>query len=1019
MTQQQASPLRSFPNVIVRVSLLVGALLGVAVPARAYDAIRRLSPLGARLAEIARQTGQPLGPMLDSAHPWVPLAPDSQTVARQRAARMMMTIPVQPFAAQTMQPVDFATPRALNSGQSPSDIATGDFNADGRADVAMVEYPGGLAVMLASGGGLGPAAVYSLPARPSGVTAGDFDGDGNLDLAAAMNDAPGLAFLHGNGDGTFAAAQPIVLPRGQWSVASGDLDGDGRLDLATVAGDSTLTVLLNAGGGAFLTATRHAVPGGASGRLVLGDFNGDSRLDVAVAQIIPGYGSNPPRALSVLLNQGGGTLGSRSDYSLSLNPWTISAGDLNGDGRDDLVLSSNFYNQADVLLAGPGGAFGSPVVVSPTPTPGGAYASGARLADLDGDGRLDLVLTYNDGDCYDSKCLSAAFFRGDGSGTFEAPMFWHAGDADGARDTGALAIADITGDHVPDLVVGRRNSYSGGGTFLLPGLRAPQLVAPARRPLMSGPYAMGAGRIRTGAAPDLIASGSGAVWIMRNRGNGTFADPDSFSTGAFAALEDFNHDGLQDVVIAIDGTTLVRLANGTGGFAPPTTVTSGPFLAAGDFTGDGLPDLSVTLGNGNIGVVPGDGAGHFGGAMDFGRALPSVVRAVRAADMDRDGRADLLVAFGDAYYAGDTLAVLWSNGTGFPAVTSSVLTQNLLPTSQNYYLPSTDIQTGDFNGDGRRDVVVTRCGNDSQGEINVVTGLADRALSASSEYRAGNDPIMATVADFDGDGLDDVAIANVASSESGRFSAFHSLGAQGLECMPSVSTYGGYAVEHYATTIAAGDFDGDGRVDVAVGCLQAHSIISVPNISPISAPTAVVASLVSANALPDRVSLVWVLGQIAITNASIERSGPSSSGWSTLAGVSADAAGRIAYEDHEVTAGERFGYRLRIASGNTTATSAETWVDVPNALALAISGARPNPTRGPLTVSITLANSDRARLELLDVTGRRVREHTFDSPTAGAHQVALEERGTLAPGLYFLRLSQSARVAEARVAVVH
>jgi hypothetical protein len=1015
MTQQQVSPFRSFLNTIVRVSLLVGVLLGVAVPARAYDAIRRLSPLGARLAEIARQTGQPLGPMLDSAHPWVPLAPDSATIARQRAARVMPSAPAQPLTARSMQSVDFATPRALNSGQSPSDIATGDFNTDGRADVAMVETPGGLAVMLASGGGLGPAVVSSLPARPSGVTTGDFDGDGKLDLAVTMYDAPGLAILHGNGDGTSAAAQPIPFPSGLQSVVSGDLDGDGRLDLATLGnGDSTLTVLLNAGGGAFPTLTPHAVPGTASW-LVLGDFNGDNRLDVAAAGIVPGSGFNPPRALSVMLNQGGGTLGSRNDYSLSVNPWTISAGDLNGDGRDDLVISSNFYNQADVLLAGPGGAFGSPVVVRPTPSQIGAYASGVRLADLDGDGRLDLVLTYNDGDCYDSKCLSAAFFRGAGDGTFETPMVWHAGDADGARDTGALAIADITGDHVPDLVVGRRNSYTGGGTFLLPGLRAPQLVAPARRPLTTAPYAVGAGRTRPGAAPDLIASGANAVWIMRNRGNGTFADPDSFSTGAFAALEDFDHDGLQDVVIAIDATTLVRLANGAGGFAPPTTVTSGPFLAAGDFTGDGSPDLAVTLGNGNIGVLPGDGAGHFSGAVDFGRALPAVARAVRAADMDRDGRADLLVAYGDAYYEGDTLAVLWSNGAGFPAVTASVLTKTL----SSSYLPSSDIQTGDFNGDGRPDVVVTRCGSDSQGEINIVTGLAGRALSASSEYRAGNDPIMATVADFDGDGLEDVAVANVASSESGRFSAFHSLGAEGFECMPSASVYGGYAVEHYATTIVAGDFDADGRVDVAVGCLQANSIISVPNISPISAPTAVVASLMSANAQPDRVSLVWSLGHLLVTSASVERSGPSSTGWSALATVNPDATGRIAYEDRDVTAGSRYGYRLRIASGNTTATSAETWVEVPNTLALAIDGARPNPTRGPLTVTFTLPTSDRARLELLDVSGRRVREHTLDAPTAGAHQVSLEERGSLAPGLYFLRLSQSARVAEARVAVVH
>ena len=1016
MTQQQASPFRSFPNTIVRASLLVGALLGVAVPARAHDAIRPWSPLGAHLADIARQTGQPLAPMLDAAHPWVPPAPDAAALERNRVARMMRAT-ARPFVAQSNPAVDFAVLRDLNPGQEVSEITPGDFNGDGRADVALIETPGGLAVMLGSSNGLSSPTTLSVPATPAGVACGDFDGDGMLDLAVALQAAPGLAILHGNGDGTFAAAQPLAFPLGLWAIAAGDLDGDGRMDLAAVeTSDSSLVVLLNAGGGSFPTAVRYTVPASNPWPWVgiaLGDFDGDGRLDVATARIVGGSGTNPPRALSVHLNQGGGAFGSRSDYTLGVNPWTISAGDLDRDGRDDLVLGAISGEQASVLRAGAGGILMTPAVVgADIPQPGG-YRFGARLADMDGDGRLDLVLTYNDGDCYNGKCLVAALLRGVGDATFEAPMSWHAGDADGAGGNQALAIADITGDHVPDLVVARRNPAQ--ATYLLPGLRAPQWIAPARRPVGSGPYALNAGRLRPGARPDLVASGSGSVYTMRNRGNGTFADPDSFAAGALATLEDFNQDGLQDVVIAIDGTTEVRLANGTGGFGPPTTLTAGAFIAAGDFTGDGHPDLGVQLASGNVGVLAGDGAGHFGPATDFGRPLVAYARAARAADLDDDGRADLLVAYGDYVADHDSLIVLWSSGSGFFAVTRAALGPRY--PSEHEPAAVSDIQTGDFDGDGRLDVVATRCGNDNLGVIDVLMGGASRSLSAMVEYDAGNDPITAVVADFDGDGLDDVAVANISSSGTGRFSAFRSVGAAGLQRMPDVCGYGGYAVEHYATTIAAGDFDGDGRVDVAVGCLSAHSVIAVPNISPISAPTAVIASLVSANAQPDRVSLLWELGQLSVTSAAVERSGPSSSGWSALASVNV-AAGRIAYEDRDVAAGARYGYRLRIATGSTIATSAETWVDVPNSLALAIAGARPNPTRGPLTVSFTLPTTDRARLELLDVTGRRVREHTFDAPTAGAHQVALEERGSLAPGLYFLRLSQSARVAEARVAVV-
>ena len=170
------------PKSIVRASLLLGALLGFAVPASAYDAIRPMSPLGAYLANLAQQTGQPLAPMLDAAHPWVPPVPDSATIERNRVARMMRATE-EPLAAQTTASVDFAVPRGFNYGQTISDIATGDFNGDGRSDAAMIEQPGGLAVLLGTHDGLAPATTYSLPATATGVTCGDFDGDGRLDLA--------------------------------------------------------------------------------------------------------------------------------------------------------------------------------------------------------------------------------------------------------------------------------------------------------------------------------------------------------------------------------------------------------------------------------------------------------------------------------------------------------------------------------------------------------------------------------------------------------------------------------------------------------------------------------------------------------------------------------------------------------------------------------------------------------------------------------------------------------------------
>jgi VCBS repeat protein len=321
--------------------------------------------------------------------------------------------------------------------------------------------------------------------------------------------------------------------------------------------------------------------------IAIADLNGDGRPDLVTAN----QGSND---VSVLLGAAGGRARRASRQGLGptpLAPVAVAVGDLNRDGRADVVTANVLSGDVAVLLGQGGGRLR--VAAS---YPVGAAPEALAMADLDGDGRLDLV-TANAGSGGDSGDVSVLTGRGDGS-------FRPARGHPVGRRPWALAVADLNGDRIPDLAVADRGLP---GVAVLLGVRGGRWRRGASITLGTLPSGIVARDLDGDGVPDLAVADfrSDVVWLLAGRGRGAgFERPLGIPIGtgptapsALAAV-DLNRDRVLDLAVAdFRGNRVAVLAGAGGGrFLPAVAIAAGPgpsALAAADLTGDGLPDLAV------------------------------------------------------------------------------------------------------------------------------------------------------------------------------------------------------------------------------------------------------------------------------------------------------------------------------------------------------------------------------------------------------------------------------------------
>jgi len=307
-------------------------------------------------------------------------------------------------------------------------VTVGDFNHDGKLDVAAVSYQSGkVAILLGRGDGTFQPASYYPTISANSIAVADFRHSGNLDLAVADFLGQNISILLGNGDGTFQTPVPYMTTGTEpSSVLVGDFNNDGKLDLL-VCDSPYVSVLLGNGDGTF-QASIDTTPGLQPEAIGLGYFNHDRKLDVA---------SISGGDVTILLGNGDGTFTAGATYSVGTELNSVAVADFNRDGKLDIAVADGLGGQIAVLLGNGDGTFQVPADYP-------AYFPGAILAtDLNEDGKQDLVVTnaaQNPG--------MISVYRGNGDGTFQPAAPYIVG-----KEIGYTAAGDFNGDHMIDIAV--------------------------------------------------------------------------------------------------------------------------------------------------------------------------------------------------------------------------------------------------------------------------------------------------------------------------------------------------------------------------------------------------------------------------------------------------------------------------------------------------------------------------------------------------------------------------------------
>ncbi|OFY62038.1 MAG: hypothetical protein A2Y71_04960, partial [Bacteroidetes bacterium RBG_13_42_15] len=814
----------------------------------------------------------------------------------------------------------------LTAGMNPTSIAFGDIDLDGKPEISVVNSGANTVSVFINNstpgsitpGSLTPHVEFAAGVMPKSIAIGDINGDIKPDLAIVNNSGNSVSVLMNTSTpgsittSSFASKVDFSTGTGPLDIVIGDIDGDGKSDLSVIDnGGSSVSVIRNrisepyppvitsftpASGPVGITLTitgtnfdttpannfvwfgavkatvttasatelTVTVPTGATYKPISVTVNGLTAYSAKPFNII----FSSTRIIDATI------LESKVDFPTATEPWAVTTGDIDGDGKQDLIISNQGSNTISIFrnTSTSGSIFGSSLE-SKVDLTAGMYPKGIAVGDIDGNGKPDIIVAN-----YASNSVSV--FRNTstpgsiGAGSFAARVDFPTG-----TNPYSVAIGDIDGDGRPDISV--TNDVSNSVSVLINNcisgsVDAGSFAAKVDFTTGTNPRVVVIGDIDMDGKPDLITGSYNDHTFSVFRNTST---PGSFGSGSFAAKVDFSSatssyaaafgdiDGddkpdlifssINDNTISIYRNTSIPGSITAGSFADRTDFTTGAYpshISIGDLDGDDKPDIVVTnLYSNTLSLYRNTSTSgtittsSLAGKADFYTwTYPS---SAAIGDIDGDGKPDIIVVNTNSNAVSvyrnripepaPPVIASFTPASGPIGTTVTITGSNFSTTPANNIVwfgavqatvtsaTSTQLGVSVPTGATYQPITVTVNGLTAySGAPFNVTFLSTLTFDATSfdtsvNFTTETNPVSAAASDFDGDGKTDLAVVN---SGNDFISVFRNISS------PESITSGSFnsKVDFYSGSnphgIAVGDIDGDGKPDIVVANYGNNSV---------------------------------------------------------------------------------------------------------------------------------------------------------------------------------------------------